>query len=390
MRHTQTLWSWLTWIALSLVLPMVTSAAVIEVGPGRSYTKPSDAAKVAKDGDIIAIDAGTYRHNAAVWRQHNLTIRGIGGRAHLKADGVAAEGKAIWVIEGDNTTIENIEFSGARVRDRNGAGIRLEGAGLTIRRCYFHDNEMGILTGKNPTSDIVIEYSEFANNGFEYDDAYRDAGHNLYIGQVRSFTLRHSYVHHAKIGHNVKSRARENYILYNRLMDEQTGTSSYIVDISNGGTSYLIGNLIQQGPKNDNSTLVAYATEGEINPSRGFYIVNNTFVNNDRSGTYIENFSKQTPAKLVNNIFASVGDTILNGPGELVNNLITDAPGFVDATKFDYRLTASSPAIDAGTNPNSINGFALLPRWHYQHLAGRAERRITDAIDIGAYEFSRN
>ena len=390
MRHTPTLWSWLTWIALSLFLTTVTRAAVIEVGPGRSYTKPSDAARVAKNGDVIAIDAGTYRHNAAVWRQHNLTIRGIGGRVHLKADGVAAEGKAIWVIEGDHTTIENIEFSGARVRGRNGAGIRQEGAGLTIRWCYFHDNEMGILTGQNPTSDIVIEYSEFANNGFEDDYAYQYPGHNIYIGQVRSFTLRHSYVHHAKIGHNVKSRARENYVLYNRLMDEQTGTSSYIVDLSNGGTSYLIGNLIQQGPKNDNSTLVAYAPEGESNPSRGFYVVNNTFVNNDRSGTYIENFSEQTPATLVNNIFASVGDTVLNGRGELLHNLITDTPGFVDAAKFDYRLTASSPAIDSGITPSSVNGFALLPRWHYLHLAARAERRIADAIDIGAYEFSRH
>lgn len=63
-----------------------------------------------------------------------------------------------------NLTIENIEMTGASVPDQNGAGIRSEVAGLTVRRCYFHDNENGILSGADAASDIVIEDSEFANN----------------------------------------------------------------------------------------------------------------------------------------------------------------------------------------------------------------------------------
>ena len=393
---------WLLWITVTLVIPIKAypgsssnpppastglriGLKVIKVGSEMSYTRPSEAAKVAKDGDVIEIMAGTYMYDVAVWRQNNLTIRGVDGRAHLKADGTAAEGKAIWVIKGNNTIVENIEFSGARVRDKNGAGIRQEGSGLTIRRCYFHDNENGILAGRNKKSDIVIEYSEFANNG-----AGDGRSHNIYIGNVHSFTLFYSYVHHAKIGHNVKSRAQENYIMYNRLMDEETGSSSFIVDLSNGGTSYLIGNLIQQGPMNDNSTLVAYANEGESNPSSGFYVVNNTFVNNHRTGTYIKNSSKTTSAKLVNNIFASVGDRIIVGREEVRTispNLVTDEPGFVNAEKFNYRLTSSSPAIDAGIDPGSANGYLLTPRWQYRHIAGREKRIIDKTIDIGAYEF---
>ena len=177
-------------------------AAVLHVGAGRKLTRPSAAAQVARDGDIVEIDAGLYEGDAAIWTQHGLTIRGVGGRAHLRANGAHAESKAIWVIKGSNTTIENVEFSGAAVPHRNGAGIRQEGAGLTVRNCYFHHNENGILTGANPDSDIVVEHSEFAYNG--YGDGY---SHNLYIGTVRSFTLRYSYVHHAVVGHNVKSRA---------------------------------------------------------------------------------------------------------------------------------------------------------------------------------------
>jgi hypothetical protein len=65
----------------------------------------------------------------------------------------------------------------------------------------------------------------------------------------------------AKIGHDVKSRARENYILYNRISDGPDGTASYEVDLPNGGLSYLIGKVIQQGPRTDNNTIVSYGAE---------------------------------------------------------------------------------------------------------------------------------
>lgn len=54
------------------------------------------------------------------------------------------------------------------------------------------------------------------------------------------------YSHRANLGHLVKSRALENHILYNRLMEEAAGNSSYAVGLPNGGLSYRIGNLIQR------------------------------------------------------------------------------------------------------------------------------------------------
>jgi len=219
------------WAAiLSLLSSGAADAATLQVGPQRVLKLPSEAAKVAKDGDVVVIDAGVYPGDVAIWPQNRLTLRGVGGRAHLDARGKAAEGKAIWVLKGNNVTVEAIEFSGARVPDLNGAGIRFEGANLTIRNSHFHDNEMGILTGANPLGDILIEGSEFDNNTVDYR-RYGRLGHNIYIGNVRRFTLRNSYIHDASIGHNVKSRAQENYILYNRIMDERNA-SSYLVDLN--------------------------------------------------------------------------------------------------------------------------------------------------------------
>jgi len=125
----------------------LTQGTTIRVGPDRLYRKPSEAARIAKDGDTIEIDVADYFGDVAVWPQNNLTLKGIGGRPHLRAAGQSAEDKAIWVIKGDNTTVENLEFSETKVGDKNGAGIRLEGTGLVIRNSSFHDNEMGILTG---------------------------------------------------------------------------------------------------------------------------------------------------------------------------------------------------------------------------------------------------
>jgi hypothetical protein len=259
-------------LALIVALSAVPAAQAdtLLVGPQHAFRTPSEAAKVAREGDVVEIEPGLYAGDTAVWTQNHLLLRGRGGRAHLRADGAHAEGKGIWVIKGAQTTIENIEFSGAKVAHRNGAGIRLEGAGLTLRHCFFHHNETGILTGPNLESDIIIEHTEFAHNAVGGGN-----NHNIYIGTVRSFVLRASYVHHAVVGHNVKSRAIKNFITYNRIMDERDGRASYAIDLPDGGLAFVIGNLIQQGPANENRTVVAYGAEGYKNPLNELYFVSN-------------------------------------------------------------------------------------------------------------------
>jgi VanZ family protein len=321
-----------------------TDAATIRVGPQSTYKVPSAAARVARDGDLIEIEAGLYAGDAAVWQQNRLTIRGMNGRAHMRADGAHAEGKAIWVIKGANTTVENIEFSGAKVADRNGAGIRLEGPGLTLRNCHFHHNEMGILTGAHPTSEVLIERSEFSHNA--RPDGHN---HNVYIGAVRSFTLRASSVHHAMRGHNVKSRALQNFILYNRIMDERDGRSSYALEFPNGGVAFVIGNVIQQGPLNDNRTIVAFGTEGTKNPVNELHFVANTVVNEDpRGARFVFIKDRIQAAPIFNNVFAGPGD-LLVGPGELSSNARVGMADFVAPEKSDYRLKRAGAALGAPT-----------------------------------------
>lgn len=366
------------------------AARILKVGPGRAYSRLGAAASAAQNGDVIEIDAGEYADDIVVWRQDNLTLRGVGGtRAHMRATRLipytpgndSENGMGIWVTKGRGITVENIEFSGAKVPDQNGAGIRVDGPDINICNSYFHDNENGILGGTG--GNVLVEHSEFANNGIgEYGRT-----HNMYISSgTRRFTLRYSYSHHAHIGHNVKSRAQENHILYNRIMDEVTGSSSYDIDIPDAGLTYIIGNLIQQGAASDNSTIVAYGAEGAGNPIHELYVVNNTIVNDRGSGTFLS-VRSGTTARIVNNIFSGNG-TVLSGPGTLVSNLVSNTPGLASITGFDYRLTAASSARDAGTSPGSVNGFDLTPVHEYVHPAGQKQRARSGNIDIGAYEYS--
>ena len=130
-------------------------AKIWPVGPTQIYTVPSAVSGLVADGDTVEIDAGLYSGNVTKWFANRLVIRSKGnGYAHLEAAGNYAEGKAIWVIKGADCTVEGIEFSGCKVPDHNGAGIRQEGKNLILRNCFFHHNEMGILTSNDGVSDF--------------------------------------------------------------------------------------------------------------------------------------------------------------------------------------------------------------------------------------------
>lgn len=368
----------------TLLIAEESHAKVWQVGSTRTYTKPSSVMALVSAGDTVEIDPETYTADVGVWSKDNLVIRGTSDNtfAHLAAGGANAQGKAIWVISGANAKVENIEFSGASVPDHNGAGIRQEGSGLWVKHCYFHDNEDGILAGDNPTSDIVIEASEFSHNG--YGDGYT---HNMYINHVKSFTLKFSYSHGAKVGHNVKSRAYSNFILYNRIMDEADGTASYEIDLPNGGHSVVLGNSIMKGTQAQNSVLVNYGAEGITNATNDLYVINNTMVT-ERNATFIRVAAGTTTAKIINNLLIGKG-TVYNGTADTLSNLhydtMSDTMFSNLSDPYDYHPRLAFQAIFHGVGPGRVVEMDLTPRFQYEHPLD-SEARWTFIPDIGAYD----
>ncbi len=379
---------------LGLGLTVGAAAATLSVGPGQTYATPCRAFAAAASGDIVQIAAATYVGDVCGIYAHNLVIRGINGRPKIDAGGRNAMGKGTWVVVGNNVTIENVEMFGAKVPDLNGAAIRLEGTHFTMRKSFLHNNQNGILTGANLNSDILIENSEFGRNGYGTGQT-----HNLYIGTVRSLTFRYNFSHDAHVGHNLKSRAQTNKILYNRfssLAPGQTGSTlagapSYEIDLPNAGTSYIIGNVIQQPALNNNGSMIAYGAEGASNPGHNLYVVNNTFLNDDtRRGTFVLVGTGVTKPILVqNNILAGIGG-LSNQVGAIDRtNYRSVAPGFVNRASYDLRPTANAMVINAASAPGvSVTGVSLTPVAGYKHVAVGIARPVTGALDVGAYEAS--
>ena len=370
--------------------PLFSFATTWLVGPGKIHSKPSDVAALVNAGDTVEIDAAEYIGDVCAWTKDNLVLRGVAGRPHLRANGNNVWGKGIWVFAGNNISVDNIEFSEATVPDQNGAGIRLDGLGITVTNCYFHNNENGILTANNGGT-LRIDNSEFGYNGF--GDGF---SHNIYIGHVDTAIIRFCYFHHANIGHELKSRARVNYILYNRISNEATGTASREIDLPNGGISILIGNIIQQGANSQNGNMIGYGLEGLTNIApHEIYLINNTMVNERFAGSFLVAADNTQYVKAYNNIFAGPGtgityggSSVLDVSNNIQNNTIATM-GFVNPGNYDYHVSNTSPAINAGINAgNSVGGFVLTPGLEYIHPVSFAAKAIQGTIDIGAYEFA--
>lgn len=379
--------------ALLLAGAASASAATLSVGPGKSYAAPCRAFAAAKSGDIVEITGGvTYSGDVCAIYPSNLTIRGVNGRPKIDAAGKNALGKGTWVIEGSNVTVQNVEMVGARVPDQNGAALRLEGTNFTLRQAFLHDNENGILSNPNTNSSITIEYSEFGHNG--YGTGYT---HNLYIGNVASLTFRYNYSHDANGGHNLKSRARTNMIAYNRfssLAPGETGSTaagkpSYEIDLPNAGSSYIIGNVIEQPAANSNPNMIAYGEEGATNPAQDLYVVNNTFLNDyTGGGTFVLMGSGVTRGALLqNNIFSGVGTVTNQSAAVQKTNYRATSVAFVDRAHYDLHPVSNVLIINAASAPGyAASGVPLNPGAEYRHVASGVSRPVVGVLDIGAYE----
>lgn len=371
------------------------SRVKLSVGPGKPYATPCQAFAAARDGDVVEIDARVrYTGDVCVIRASGLVIRGIHGRPKIDAAGRSAQGKGLWVIEGSQTRIDNVALSGTRAPHRNGAAIWLTGRDLTVRHSTFHDNENGILVSNDGVSDIVIEHSEFAHNG--HGDGY---SHNLYVGRVNSLAFQFNYSHDAHVGHNLKSRARTNFIAYNRFSSATSdrpgqrlgGRPSYEIDLPDGGTSYVIGNVIQQPALNHNPSMIAYGAEHVQYPDQDLYVVNNTFLNDgDRDGHFIFiGAAIDTPALIQNNVFAGIGSVTNQPRARHITNYQAAAPTFINRRAYDLRPAPGAAFIATGSMPGrSAQGLSLVPTQHYVHPAKRQPRQPRRFLDIGAYDAS--
>lgn len=137
-------------------------ARTLLVGTDKPFGSPSAAALAAQDGDTVLIDPGEY-YDCALWTRNRLTVAGAGPGVVITD--ATCEGKAVFVVAADDTTIRDLTLARARVADGNGAGIRLEGQGLALRRVRFVNNQVGVLSGAPGAGAVLIADCVFDGGG---------------------------------------------------------------------------------------------------------------------------------------------------------------------------------------------------------------------------------
>ncbi len=295
-----------------LLLCVATSQAMartLNVGPGKEYPSLSKAAADAHDGDEVVIADGEY-FDCAVWKQNHLTIAGTSAEGTVITD-KACQGKALFVIPGNDVTVRNLTLTRARVPDNNGAGIRAEGKNLTIDHVRFINNQDGILTTDEPTSTIIIRNSEFTRNG----TCENACAHGVYAGNIALLRVENSKFFETRQAHHIKSRAARTEVINCDFADGPNGTSSYTIDIPNGGSVVVRGSHMEKGPKSENHTaFIMIGEEGITQPTREIVVEDNTATDDGTYPTVLVYNGTATEAVVKGNHLGK-GVTALHGDG---------------------------------------------------------------------------
>ena len=320
---------------------------ILTVGTGEEYETIQAAVAAATNGDTIDVNAGTYAVGD-MKISDNLTFVAVGGTVDIVPPASTTKynvSKGLFIVGTDtsapNVTIEGFSFSGAKSTASNGAGIRYQSGNLTLEDDSFSNNQDGILAPPFVDGTGTIDINDCV---FDHNGAGDGQSHNLYIGYINTFIMTNSISEDAVVGHEVKSRAENNIIEDNQIIDGPTGTASYSIDLPEAGNDIIQGNTIEKGP--DASAPIAIHIGGPMEPyaNSSVLIQDNTFINNYGPA-----------AQVVNNEFTSsvtVTDNTIENFNTIVSGIGTQS-GNVNAS--GETIAASTSTTPPGTAAYTTN-----------------------------------
>jgi len=261
---------------MSILLLALAAAAPFTIAEtGQGFPTLAAAVEAVRDGTAtILIAPGTY-HQCVVQAAGRITYKAVQpGTAIFER--TVCEDKAAFVLRGRGSAVDGVVFRKFRVRDGNGAGIRIEMGDLTVTRSTFLDSQEGILGGGHPTvHSITIDRSSFA--GLGQCDESPNCAHSIYLSVDGLVTITRSRFERGTGGHYVKLRARRVAITGNSFDDSGGRKTNYMIDLSEGGTGTIAQNMFVQGPDKENrSGLIVVAAEARTYPTDGLRVEGNT------------------------------------------------------------------------------------------------------------------
>jgi hypothetical protein len=278
-------------------------------------------------------------------------------------------------------TIDGTRWNGIEIRNHNQAGISFATASnIILSNLHIHHNTYAtIAAGPGIAisgSNIVLERLEINNNG---EDAIQG-------GNVNNLVLQDSYIHDHYCNHpdgiqlyfgaNSNINIRRNTftkLLQAIFLGEVNTTPTSAVNDVNIQYNIIYSTTYGIKSNNDNNT--------------GWKVYNNTIVDTEEQGIHL--YVVASGSEVRNNILYNSAYAVRNGIQS--NNLFYQAPGapsgngsitadpqFVDPGARNYRLQATSPAIDQGVDVGLTRDYlgTIVPTGL--------------GVDIGAFEYTTN
>lgn len=237
-------------------------------------------------GGIVRLEPGIYKEGATLKHGHDGVL--ITGNPGVVFDGVTVGGKATFVIQSDNVTIEGIKCINMQVGAGNGACVRHESGNITLRNVHFADNQNGMLTW-NKSNKVLVEDSVFERNG------YGGRAHSLYIGAAKQLIVRRTRILSSKgQGHGIKSRSAHT-LIENNVIASLEGDDSYLIDIPDGGNAVIRNNLLVEGPNTSNWFIVAFGSEKESFELNSLRMEKNVIISDREGGSKFLNTKDNMP-----------------------------------------------------------------------------------------------
>ena len=262
---------------------------------GTAFGKLQEAVdSIGSGSGTILIGPGTYNDCAVQSAGRISFLARRPGTAIF--DGTVCEGKASLVLRGGGARVAGLVFQNLRVPDGNGAGIRLEGSSLTVSDSIFRDSESGILAGDDETGAITVEGSTFS--GLGRCDRGLSCAHSIYIGKYALLKVIRSRFERGTGGHYVKARSGRVEILDSSFDDTRGRATNYMIDLSEGASGLILGNVFVQGKDKENySAMIMVAAEGKTHSSAGLEIRENHATiapGVDRATSFVANASGES------------------------------------------------------------------------------------------------
>jgi len=425
----------LRWIAACgfLFSAPLAAAATLSVGSGQTYATIAAAMAKVKPGDVVEVQGNqTYTGTVTFGPESGgqvgqpVTVRGVAVNGHLPV--LSGIGPGQWnvmvvLLNANHFVFEGFEIVGDANVDHQ--CVVHKANDVTVRGVVVHGCAgQGLMGTDSDSGSLTLEYSEFYQNGNSMygHQIYMATDETMYPGSV--FRMQYCYVHDGAGGNNVKSRSERNEIYFNWI---EAALYHELDLIGPDGQdealaredSDVVGNVFV---KTSEWRIARIGGDGTGNSAGRYRFANNTMVLSSSSSIAIGLQETVQTLEMYNNIiYAQTGksykvydqtdpsgasptfygsnnwiSTGMQVPPTWTGTITGTAPGWVNASAYDYRPADGSPLIDAGTSNTAASGALAFPNPlllpdHLppmrQSIATAESRPLVGAIDIGALEW---